>query len=137
MICVEGVNQLPKNQGGPSFRKAYDDKKTQTETGTDSLRRLMISSPAMTDLHKDLIPLLCELKPQSAHCNAVVDLNGALASAIRKVSGDEPDMDAAPDQPLATTGTQARGFSQLQSAANLEIIAAAKTPCSNGGNRNT
>jgi hypothetical protein len=44
----------------------------------------------MTDLHMDLIPLLCELKPQSAHCNAVVDLNGALASAIRKVSGDEP-----------------------------------------------
>jgi len=44
----------------------------------------------MTDVHKDLIPLLCELKPQSEHYNAVVDLNDALASAIRKVSGDEP-----------------------------------------------
>jgi hypothetical protein len=44
----------------------------------------------MTDVHRDLIPLLCELKPQSQHYNAVVDLNDALASAIRKVSGDEP-----------------------------------------------
>jgi hypothetical protein len=32
----EGVNQRPKNQGGPSFWKAYDDKKAQTETGTDT-----------------------------------------------------------------------------------------------------
>jgi hypothetical protein len=44
----------------------------------------------MTDLHRDLIPLPCELKPQSAHYNAVVELNDSLASAIRKVSGDEP-----------------------------------------------
>lgn len=44
----------------------------------------------MTDVHKDLIPLLCELKPQSEHYNAIVDLNDALANAIRKVSGDEP-----------------------------------------------
>jgi hypothetical protein len=44
----------------------------------------------MTDVHKDLIPLLCELKPQSEHYNAVVDLNDALARTIRKVSGDEP-----------------------------------------------
>ena len=44
----------------------------------------------MTDLHRGLIPLLCELKPQSEHYNAVVDLNDALARAIRKVSGDEP-----------------------------------------------
>jgi hypothetical protein len=44
----------------------------------------------MTDVHKDLIPLLCELKPQSEHYKAVVDLNDALARTIRKVSGDEP-----------------------------------------------
>ncbi len=43
-----------------------------------------------TDLHKDLIPLLCDLKPQSEHYNAVVDLSDALARTIRKVSGDEP-----------------------------------------------
>jgi hypothetical protein len=42
------------------------------------------------DLHKDLIPLLCDLKPQSEHYNAVVDLSDALARTIRKVSGDEP-----------------------------------------------
>jgi hypothetical protein len=44
----------------------------------------------MTDVHRDLIPLLCELKPQSEHYNAIVDLNDALARGIRKVSGDEP-----------------------------------------------
>lgn len=44
-----------------------------------------------TDLHRDLIPLLCDLKPQSEHYNAVVDLNDALVRAIRKVSGDEPE----------------------------------------------
>lgn len=44
-----------------------------------------------TDLHKDLIPLLCDLKPQSEHYNAVVDLSDALARTIRKVSGDEPE----------------------------------------------
>ena len=44
-----------------------------------------------TDLHKDLVPLLCELKPQSEHHNAVVDLSDALARTIRKVSGDEPE----------------------------------------------
>ena len=45
----------------------------------------------LTDVHRNLIPLLCELMPQSAHYNAVVELNDALASAIRKVSGDEPE----------------------------------------------
>lgn len=44
-----------------------------------------------TDLHRDLIPLLCDLKSQSEHYNAVVDLNEALAHAIRKVSDDEPE----------------------------------------------
>ena len=44
-----------------------------------------------TDLHKDLIPLLCDLKPQSEHYKAVVDLSDALARTIRKVSGDEPE----------------------------------------------
>jgi hypothetical protein len=45
----------------------------------------------MTDLHKDLIPVLCDLKPQGEHYNAVVDLSDALARTIRKVSGDEPE----------------------------------------------
>ncbi|MCY0150210.1 hypothetical protein OEG84_21505 [Hoeflea sp. G2-23] len=43
-----------------------------------------------TALHKDLIPLLCDLKPQGQHYNAVVDLSDALARTIRNVSGDEP-----------------------------------------------
>lgn len=41
-------------------------------------------------------------------------------------------MDAAPDQPLATTGTQARGFSQRRARPGSEIIAAAKAPCRSG-----
>jgi len=44
-----------------------------------------------TDLHRDLVPLMCDLKPQSEHYNAVVDLSDALARTIRIVSGDEPE----------------------------------------------
>ncbi len=44
-----------------------------------------------TNLHHELIPLLCDLRPQSEQYNAVVDLSDALARTIRKVSGDEPE----------------------------------------------
>ena len=44
-----------------------------------------------TGLHKVMVPLLCDLKPQSEHYKAVVDLSDALGRTIRKVSGDEPD----------------------------------------------
>ncbi|WP_290775709.1 hypothetical protein [Hoeflea sp.] len=64
-----------------------------------------------TDLHNDLLLLLCELKSQSEHYNAVVDLSDALGRTIRKVSGDEPEwMDVALHQPLTPTAIQARGF---------------------------
>lgn len=35
--------------------------------------------------------MLCEMKPQSEHYNAVVNLSDALGRTIRKVSGDEPE----------------------------------------------
>ncbi|AKI02680.1 hypothetical protein IMCC20628_04000 [Hoeflea sp. IMCC20628] len=42
------------------------------------------------DLHRNLVPLFCDLKPQSELYNAIVELSDALARTIRKTSGDEP-----------------------------------------------
>tara|TARA_R110000787_G_scaffold193625_5_gene305165 strand:- start:662 stop:895 length:234 start_codon:yes stop_codon:yes gene_type:complete len=64
-----------RHKGKPELKSAQTD--------------VLIAS--VIDLHEDVVPLLCQLKPQSEHCNAFVDLNAALARAIRKVSGDEPE----------------------------------------------
>ncbi len=65
--------------------KRHKRKPTLTSTQIDDL------VVRMTDVHRDLIPMLCELKPQSEHYKASVDLNDALARAIRKVPGGEPE----------------------------------------------
>jgi hypothetical protein len=55
---------------------------------TDAQAAALVASVAA--LHRDLVPLMADLKPQCPDYVAITDLSAALQRAVLQVTGDDP-----------------------------------------------